>query len=115
MRLKDRQTCPIVEAAFVRILSNLAFSARAVPLTQALRVLTENLKHPHHQFWPDDISVTETLAKQQQWIVGHKQVTDAYLLGLAMHHRGKLATTDQRILGVLGETSRERLHVELIQ
>lgn len=107
-------TCPIVEAGFVRILSNPAFSVRAVPPTQALQVLTENLKHPRHLFWPDDISVAESLVKQQ-WIVGHKQVTDAYLLGLAMHHRGKLATTDKRLLGVLGETSRERLHLELIQ
>jgi hypothetical protein len=105
----------MVEAGFVRILSNPAFSSRAVPPAQALQVLTANLKHPRHQFWPDEISLADALGKQRQWVVGHKQVTDAYLLGLAMHHRGKLATTDKRLLGVLGETSRERLHLELIQ
>jgi predicted nucleic acid-binding protein len=28
---------------------------------------------------------------------GHQQITDAYLLALAIHHRGKLATLDQGI------------------
>jgi hypothetical protein len=35
-------------------------------------------------------------------LLGHQQVTDAYLLGLAIRHGGRLATMDQRI-GALTE------------
>jgi hypothetical protein len=112
---KGWATCPIVEAGFVRIVSNPAFSVRAVTPKEAWQALRSNLKHPAHQFWPDEIPVADVLAKFEHWIVGHKQVTDAYLLGLAMYHRGTLATTDKRLLAVLGENSRERSHVELIQ
>lgn len=37
------------------------------------------------------------MAKLQDRIVGHQQITDAYLLALAMHHRSKLATLDKGI------------------
>ncbi len=30
-------------------------------------------------------------------VVTHRQITDVYLLGLAAHHGGKLATFDRRI------------------
>ncbi len=107
-------TCPIVQAGFVRIISNPAFSDKAVTPKEALKVLGENLKHPGHHFWPDDISLPDALSNLKEWVVGPKQVTDAYLLSLAMHHRGKLATTDRSLLSALG-SSRERSHVELIQ
>jgi hypothetical protein len=41
-------------------------------------------------------------------------VTDAYLLGLAMHKKGKLVTMDRAILALLPENSRERGFVELV-
>jgi hypothetical protein len=47
-------------------------------------------------------------------LAGHQQVTDAYLLGLAMHKKGKLATTDRAILALLPEKSRDREFVELV-
>jgi predicted nucleic acid-binding protein len=40
-------------------------------------------------FSPDSIELTGTRLR------GHQQITDAYLLGLALHHRGKLATMDE--------------------
>jgi len=90
----------MVEAGFVRILSNPAFSSQAVSPKEAIQALGINVRHPAHQFWPDDISLAE-LAKLQDRIVGHQQITDAYLLCLAIHHRGKLATMDRGV-AVLG-------------
>jgi hypothetical protein len=34
-------------------------------------------------------------------LLGHQQVTDAYLLGLAMHKKGKLVTMDHAVLALL--------------
>lgn len=94
---KGWATCPMVEAGFVRVLSNPAFSANAVSPKEALNALKISTRHSAHQFWPDDLPLAEALANSQLHIVGHQQVTDAYLLALAMHHDGKLATLDKGI------------------
>ena len=48
-----------------------------------------------HHFWPEDLSILEILKPDA--IITHAQITDVYLLGLAVHNGGKLATLDQRI------------------
>jgi len=95
-------TCPITQSAFVRILSNPAFSARALSPQNALAALEINVKLPGHRFWPDDLSMSEVFQQFGKRVVGHRQVTDAYLLALALHHRAQLATLDESI-GALGE------------
>jgi uncharacterized protein len=90
-------TCPITQSALVRILSNPAFSSAALSVSNALSVLEANVKLPEHHFWPDDISLLEAVSKVGKGVTGHQQVTDLYLVGLAMRHRGKLATMDQGI------------------
>jgi len=111
---KGWATCPLVEAGFVRILSNPAFSSHAVSPSEAVHALEASTKHPAHQFWPDDIPVAGGLAKLRSRVVGHQQVTDAYLLTLAIHHRGKLATMDRGLLGLIPEGGPEHSHVEVI-
>lgn len=90
-------TCPFTQAAFIRILSNPAFSTNALTPVSALQVLEVNLQLASHHFWPDSISVADALKLSCKRLVGHQQVTDAYLVGLAIHHRGKLATLDKGI------------------
>lgn len=90
-------TCPFTEAAFVRVLSNPAFSARALSPQNAISVLTANLKLPGHRFWADSISVSEAIGQFGKRVFGHRQITDAYLLALAVHHKGILATMDEGI------------------
>ena len=91
-------TCPFTQAAFLRILSNPAFSSNALTPANALRVLESNLKVPSHHFWADSISFPDALKIVERHLQGHRQVTDAYLVGLAVHHRGRLATLDQGLL-----------------
>jgi toxin-antitoxin system PIN domain toxin len=90
-------TCPMVEAGFVRILSNPAFSARAVSPKEAVDALKFNTRHSAHQFWPDDIPVADALGNLEHRVAGHPQITDAYLVALAVRHKGKLATLDRGI------------------
>ena len=90
-------TCPFTQAAFVRILSNPAFSANALSPANALAVLEANVRLPSHHFWQDEISLLEAMRIVSRPVTGHRQWTDCYLLGLAIHRRGRLATMDKGI------------------
>jgi toxin-antitoxin system PIN domain toxin len=107
-------TCPMTQTAFVRIVSNPAFSVDALSPTQAVAALQANLSHRAHSFWPDDLQFHETIEPLTTRLSGHKQVTDAYLLGLAIHKKAKLATLDQSILALLPEKHGQREFIELI-
>lgn len=100
-------TCPLTQTAFVRILSNPAFSPNALTPTDALALLEANLGHPAHRFWPDEVSLVQALEPFAQHLAGHQQVTDAYLLGLAMNKKGKLATLDRAVRALLPGKSPE--------
>ena len=107
-------TCPFTECAFVRIVSNPAFSRDFLTLPEAVRLLTINVSHPAHRFWADDLPVEETLRHFQDRLVGHNQVTDGYLLGLVMHKKGRLAMLDESLAALLDPKSAERNRVEVI-
>lgn len=93
-------TCPLTQLAFVRIVSNPAFSPDALAPAEALGLLERNLVHPAHQFWPDDVSLVESVGPLGSRLQGHRQLSDVYLLGLALKHRGKLASFDGGLRGL---------------
>lgn len=107
-------TCPITQTAFVRILSNPAFSPNALSPGDALALLETNLAHSAHHFWPDQIGLLEAASALSRRIEGHQQVTDAYLLGLAVHHGGKLATMDKSLVRLLPGKGPQTEFAELI-
>lgn len=55
------------------------------------------MAHPLHRFWPCDLP---HLSVDWRGVVGHRQVTDAYLAALARHHGGKLASLDRGLLAL---------------
>jgi toxin-antitoxin system PIN domain toxin len=88
-------SCPLTENGVVRILSNPAYSPLAERPGEIVRRLASFRDSGQHVFWPDDVSVCD--ARLFALTVGHRQLTDAYLLGLAVKHRGVLATFDRSI------------------
>jgi predicted nucleic acid-binding protein len=104
----------MTQAAFIRIVSNPAFSRRVVSPRDALEVLTGSLDHPAHRFWTEDIAVPDALAHFGRCLLGRQQVTDAYLLGLAIHKKGRLVTLDACLASLLPEKSSARLQVMLL-
>jgi hypothetical protein len=94
--------------------SNPAFSRDAVQPREALHVLSANTAAKDHVFWPDEIPVAEAVAFAGARLMGHQQVTDAYLLGLAIRRGGMLVTLDQRIATLTDPKSAERKALELI-
>jgi predicted nucleic acid-binding protein len=66
-------------------------------MPEARNALERIVQRPGHVFWPDTpayLDCTQSIFARMQ---GHRQTTDAYLLGLAVHNRGKLATLDRGI------------------
>jgi toxin-antitoxin system PIN domain toxin len=88
-------TCPLTENGFIRIASHPNYPNRPGDVAAVLAILRQLCEARGHHLWPEDISVLQIL--QPDVIVTHAQITDVYLLGLAVHKRGKLATLDQRI------------------
>lgn len=114
-RSKGWATCPLTEAGFVRIVSNPAFSRDAVTPREAIAVLAANTAAKDHAFWPDELPFAQGATFAGVRLIGHQQVTDAYLLGLAIHRGGVLATLDGRIAALTELKSLEHraLHVVL--
>jgi len=88
-------TCPLTENGFIRIASHPNYPNRPGDVTAVLAIFRQLCGAPGHRFWPEDTSILQIL--EPDAIITHAQITDVYLLGLAVHKRGKVATLDQRI------------------
>ncbi|MGA7410715.1 MAG: PIN domain-containing protein [Bryobacteraceae bacterium] len=87
-------TCPVTQGALFRFHLRVGVEATA---ESAKLLLGSICSLPRHEFWPDDVSY---LDMSTTGIVGHRQVTDAYLVLLAMKHGGLVATMDQALAAV---------------
>jgi toxin-antitoxin system PIN domain toxin len=91
----DLATCPITEGTLVRFLVREGISAPdAVAVLEAMRV------QRWHRFWPDAIPFE---ASQLGGVIGHRQITDAYLVALARHHGGRVVTLDRGLAALHGD------------
>lgn len=79
-------TCPSTEGSLLRFLIREDRSA-----SEAKAVLTAVAEDPRHEFWPDQLSYQDV---SLEGVIGHRQVTDAYLAQLARARQGRLATFD---------------------
>ena len=59
--------------------------------------LREIVVTEHHRFIPDDISLLDDALVDIRRMSGHRQLTDVYLLALAVAHDARLVTLDRRI------------------
>jgi uncharacterized protein len=98
-------TCPMTQAGFVRVSSNPAIVTTVVPPREAHALLARMTGHPHHRFWPDDVSLEALPGEIVASLVGHQQVTDAYLLALSLAHQGRLVTFDRGIRQLVPDRS----------
>jgi len=90
-------TCPLVENGVVRILGNAARVDDAVPISKLLQILSGFRQEHRHHFWADDISLCDRDRFDVDAIRGHQQITDIYLVGLAVKNEGRFVTFDQRV------------------
>lgn len=87
-------TCALTQLGFVRLSSNPSYSADAVSPQDGAALLVQLTAHAKHRFWAELPAIGMEMLRQA---TGHQQVMDAYLVGLARSHRGRVVTFDARL------------------
>lgn len=89
-------SCPITQNGCVRILSQPAYPQPVAPAVAITR-LRAAAATTHHAFWDDDISVLDASLIDAERVHGPRQLTDLYLLALAVRYRGRFVSFDTGI------------------
>lgn len=108
-------TCPITQSGFVRVSSNRAVVPDAASPRDAVLLLREMVELPGHVFWSDEVSIARSDAFALDRLTGHRQVTDAHLLTLAVQHGGRVATLDRRLAAIVPDGVNPQEVLTLVQ
>jgi toxin-antitoxin system PIN domain toxin len=107
-------TCAFTQSAFVRIVCQPAFAGQALAVSEVSELLMRNAAHPGHRLLAMDFGIAEVLGCCTGGVVGHRQVTDAWLLTLAVRHAMKLLTLDRGVSSLLATDAERARHVTLL-
>jgi toxin-antitoxin system PIN domain toxin len=105
-------SCPLTQNGCIRVMSQPAYPGTLAAAEVAGR-LAEAARDTSHTFWPDDVSLLEEGLLDWQHVLGHRQVTDNYLLALAVRHQGRFVTFDARVNGAAVRGAKPR-HLVLL-
>ena len=104
-------TCALTQLGFVRIVSNPAFSRDALSPPGAVALLAANLSQATHEFWTDTLQLPTAIKGMESGLQGYRQLTDAYLLALANHRKGMLATFDRGLRSLASDKFESALEI----
>ena len=86
-------SCPLTQNGCLRIMAQPAYP-QALPLAAVAQRLGQAAATPAHLFIADDYSLLDADSLHWPQLLGHRQVTDAYLLGLAVRHGCRFVSFD---------------------
>ena len=89
-------SCPISQNGYLRIMSHPGYP-NALPVAAVMERLAPATRSSYHQFWPDDVSLLDPSIADPGRIHGPRQLTDVFLLALAIHHGGCFVTFDTTV------------------
>lgn len=95
---EDWATCAITENGLVRIISQARYANAVTSPAVALDLLSRLKRVGDHTFWSSDVSLTDASLFSPEHFLAPQQVTDTYLLGLAVRRGGRLATFDRKLV-----------------
>jgi uncharacterized protein len=101
--------CAFTEAGLLRVATRPKTGGRSVE--EVTELLNRLAAHPGYRYWPITASWTTLAAPFRGRLFGHQQITDAYLLGLAVEEDGVLVTLDQAMTYLAGPEHRQHLLV----
>ena len=107
-------TSALTQGAFVRIISQQVFAGRAIAVGEVAELLLRNTAHPQHRLIPLDFGFAEVMTVCTGGILGHRQITDAWLLTAAIRNRVRLLTFDSGIAQLLASASERQKHLTLL-
>jgi len=93
---KGWASCPLTQNGCLRIMAQPAYP-QSQPLAAVASRLTQATAHPAHAFLADDYSLLNADPQFWQHLLGHRQITDCYLLGLAVRHQCRFVSFDTRL------------------
>jgi len=96
----DWGVCAFSEAGFLRVTTDPKVGFHTIP--DATLVLRELAHHPGYRYWPITTGWADLTAPFRDRVFGHQQITDAYLLGLAVRRNAILVTLDRAIQFMAG-------------
>ena len=94
--------CPLTEAGFIRVTTNPVYRPSSRTVGQATAILADFATAPGYRYWPIAETWATLTAPFSARLFGHQQVTDGYLLGLAVKESGVLVTFDKAIKYLAG-------------
>lgn len=89
-------SCPLTQNGCIRIMAQPAYP-RAVTAAEVAERLALATAEPTHEFWPADISLLDPQTVRYDQVLGHRQITDIYLLALALTRGGRFVTLDRGV------------------
>ncbi len=89
-------SCPLTQNGCLRIMSHSSYP-QAQPVAAIARRLAHACNTALHQFWPDDLSLLDPAVVDYQRVHSSRELTDLYLLALAVKRAGMLVTFDHAI------------------
>lgn len=89
-------SCPITQNGCVRVMSHPGYP-NPLRVGEIMERLAEAIATPRHRFWPDDVSLLDAGVADRTRIHGPRQVTDLYLLALAVRNGGCFVSFDASI------------------
>ena len=105
-------TCAVTELGFVRVVSQPAYHSPVSRPADLVPLLRRFCSSSDHHFWADTPSILENKLVNPALIQGSRQLTDVYLLAMAVRQRGRLATFDRTIpIGAVRDATRDTLVV----
>ena len=89
-------SCPLTQNGCIRILSRPRYP-NALGVGEAMERLQAAVSTQHHRFIADDISLLDDTVVNRRRLSGPRQVTDIYLLVLAVAHGARMVTLDKSV------------------
>lgn len=104
-------SCALTQNGFLRIVSHPRYPNALASPAEALPLLADLCARSEHQFWVDEVSLLDAELVDGDRLLTHGQLTDTWLLALAVRKGGLLASFDKRLVTDAVAGGRAALHI----
>ena len=108
-------TCAFTQAAFVRVILQPAFSGEPLQANQVIELLARTTAHPKHRYCEMDFDLRRVQEACTGGLLGHRQITDAWLLTTAIRHDVRRVTFDPGIASLLATPAERTARLALLK
>jgi len=108
-------TCAFTQSAFVRVILQPTFSGSAMQAGEVIELLALNTAHAKHHYLNVDFDMRAVQSVCTGGLLGHRQITDAWLLATAIRHKTKLVTFDAGIASLLATPAERAAYLTFLK